>query len=48
MKKVLLTLVAALILTSCDGLFKAKTPDVTADNDTINSKKIIVIFLIVI
>ena len=36
MKKLLLTLVAALILTSCDGLFKAKTPDVSADNDTIN------------
>ena len=36
MKKVLLTLVTALILTSCDGLFKAKTPDVSADNDSIN------------
>ena len=36
MKKVLLTLVAALILTSCDNLFKAKTPDASAVNDTIN------------
>ena len=34
MKKVLFTLVAALILTSCDGLFKAKTSDASADNDT--------------
>lgn len=36
MKKVLLTLAAALILTSCDGLFNAKTTDDATHNDSIN------------
>ena len=36
MKKSLLLFSAALILTSCDNLFNAKTTNVPADNDSIN------------